>query len=99
MFNRGWKRKGWEFGHKKVRNWAIYFIIKKVRVWAKKVLDWTKKVRDWAINLSIKKSARLGKKGASLGNLFFNLTKVRDWAKKARDWIITESGVGCAIHL
>ena len=54
-------------GAKKVRDWAINFLIKKVRVWAKKVRDWTKKVRDWAIKLSIKKGARLGKKGASLG--------------------------------
>ena len=63
--------KGASLGRKKVRDWAIYFLIKKVRVWAKKVRDWTKKVRDWAIKLSIKKGARLGKKGASLGNLFF----------------------------
>ena len=64
MFNRRWKEKRWEFGAKL----GNLFIIKKVRLWAKKVLDWTKKVRDWAINLSIKKGARLGKKGARLDN-------------------------------
>ena len=51
-----------------MRDWAIYFLIKKVRVWAKKVRIWGEKVRVWAIYFLVKKGARLGKKGAILDN-------------------------------